>query len=84
MAWWAWALLAMANTPIYLLWGRALFGGWSGFGEALEYSIKPDILSWIQGNGLDDLWAEVKLIFFILTSAGLLGLEYYLLRVYIL
>lgn len=65
MEWWYWAILVAANIPIYLLVGWAVFDNWANFFEALVYQLTPDAWSWLKGEGLDDLWAEMKLLFFL-------------------
>ncbi len=40
---------------------KPFFGSLEEFGECLRYSMTPDIFSWFRGEGMDDLWAELKL-----------------------
>ena len=40
---------------------KPFFGTAAEFWECLRYSMTPDILSWISGEGMDDFIAELKL-----------------------
>lgn len=51
---------------------RPMFGCKEGFFECIGYWLKPDILSWFQGEHLEDCWAEMKL-FLWLGCGGLAG-----------
>ncbi|MEM7478692.1 MAG: hypothetical protein AAF483_27220 [Planctomycetota bacterium] len=45
-----------------------IFEDWDDFCEAVGYAFKPDIISWFQGEGFDDWWAEMKLYMMIALS----------------
>lgn len=78
-----WAVLVAANIPLYLLGGWAIFGSWSEFGECIRYAITPDAWSWIKGEWADDMWAEMKLAFFVIGCGGVVFLEHFALQKWI-
>ena len=49
---------------------KPFFGDAEGFSECLWYSLKPDILSWLNGEGIDDWWAETKLGIWLLCGSA--------------
>jgi len=57
-------VLLVVNVPLFMLLGKAVFGGWAGFIEALVFWVKPELWSAIQGEFWEDWWAEIKLGFF--------------------
>ena len=72
-------ILVAVNSPLYFLIGKILFRSWDGFGEALYFLIKPDMLSWFSGEGWDDMWNELKLFFFVIVCALLTYSEWHFL-----
>lgn len=84
MEWYYWVVLIVANTPVYAAIGWVMFDGFEGFFESLKYAIKPDILSWIQGEGIDDMWNELKLFGFVALCGLLVYGEYWVLAKYVL
>lgn len=64
------AILIVVNIPVAILFGWMIFGSWGGFTECLGYAIRPDILSWISGEALDDMWAELRLFIWLALCAG--------------
>lgn len=40
---------------------KPFFKNWSGFWDCVKYSLKPDWISWFQGEGMHDWCAELKL-----------------------
>ena len=75
-----WVVLGVVNIPVILLVGWGVFGDWGGFVEALGYAIKPDLLSWMQGEMMDDWWAEMKLWVFVAGCGAVIYLEHILLQ----
>lgn len=65
-----WVVLVLACSPLYLGLGRVMFDDWGGFGEAVMYAIKPDLLSWFRGELYEDWWSEFKLHIFLAGSGG--------------
>lgn len=53
------AILAGLTTLALLF--KPFFGDSDGFLECLRYSIQPDMLSWLQGDLGEDIWAEIRL-----------------------
>jgi len=84
MAWWYWVILIGANTPLYLLVGWAIFKTWDGFFESVRYWITPDAWSWLRGEGVEDLWAELLLLAFLITCGSCIAIEHILLAKYVL
>ena len=84
MEWWHWLILIVANAPVYIGLGWVIFDSWEGFGEALYYLIRPDMWSWIQGEGVEDWWAEFKLFIWLGGCALVVAGEYYLIDLYLL
>ena len=75
---WGWgAALAVLNVPLFLLYGRLMFGGLQGFIDAVVFWFKPDLWSWFDDEYLEDLWAEIRLTVFFATCGGLLFAEYF-------
>lgn len=59
-----WAILIVANIPVYLILGRAFFDDWGGFFQCVRFWFTPDIISIFRGEHWDDVWAELKLLVF--------------------
>jgi hypothetical protein len=68
---WYWPLLIAGSIPFYIAVAWAYFGDWHGFVESIRYSLTPDIISLLRGEWEDDQWAQLKLVFYILTCAGI-------------
>jgi hypothetical protein len=84
MEWWHWLILVVANSPVFFGIGWVIFDSWEGFGESLYYWIRPDMWSWIQGDGVEDWWAELKLVFFLIVCGACVWGEYALIDAYLL
>ena len=80
MEWWYWAVLIGANTPVYVLIGWLIFDDLAGFIESLRYWMMPDAWSWIKGEGIEDLWAELKLFAFVIACTAIVAGEHYELK----
>ena len=48
---------------------KPFFRDWSGFWDCVKFWMKPDRISWFQGEGVEDWWAELKLGAWIIVSA---------------
>jgi uncharacterized protein involved in cysteine biosynthesis len=83
MDWTYIAILVIANIPLYLAVAWVFFDNLEGFTETLKYALKPDIISWIQGEGPEDMWHELKLAGFIAMCILLVYAEHWLLQKYI-
>ncbi len=55
-------VLGVVNIPVYWFIGKFLFTDGESFWEAIGYWFKPDLWSWINGDGLEDMMAEMKLV----------------------
>lgn len=71
-----WTILVTCNVPVFLFFGWLIFRSWESFFEALGYAIKPDILSWIQGELGRDWWCEIKLAMLSGACVGSVALEH--------
>ncbi len=69
-------ILIVVNIPLYLGVGKVIFGGWEEFLEALKFWIKPDWLSWFQGEGWEDWVAEMKLAILVILCGVAVWGEY--------
>lgn len=58
-------VLALLNIPLYVFWGKLMFGGWGEFFEAVKFWLTPDAFSFFRGEWGEDRMAEFKLGFFI-------------------
>ncbi len=67
-----WAVLCVCTIPLSFGLAWVIFDDLDGFVECVKYWIKPDILSWIQGEHAEDWWSEMKLFIWIALSAGIL------------
>src|SRR5262245_16142905 len=56
----AW-VAAEAGVAMAALFFKTFFKDWSGFRECIVYAMKPDWISWFQGQGVEDWWGELKL-----------------------
>jgi len=68
--WLYWTLVVLASSPVIFVIGWAVFDDWDGFKEAVWFWLKPDIVSWFDGTGWDDITSEWKMLAFLLCSAG--------------
>jgi hypothetical protein len=70
-------LLVMANAPIYFLFGWLVFGTWSKFVEALWYVFCAAGYQFDYGEESQRrLLALVKVLWFLISAAAVVGLEY--------
>jgi hypothetical protein len=74
----AWHVLVLvaANIPVYIGLGRVIFGSWEEFGEAIKFWLTPDIVSILQGKFVEDVWSELKLLYFVVLCAIVVFVEY--------
>lgn len=70
MPYWGWAILIVANTPVYWLIGYALFNSWDDFLESVKYVFTPDILSMLRGEWEYDHWGTIRVAAWVLLSIG--------------
>jgi len=65
-----WTVLVLITIPIGFVIGWAVFESWDGFWECFKYALKPDIISWFQGEGLDDFFAEMRFAIWLIMCVG--------------
>ena len=51
----------MTGTAAFWALFRLFFADADEFGECIRYWLTPDIFSWFNGEGFEDMWAEMKL-----------------------
>jgi hypothetical protein len=59
-SWESWTAVATGAAVAVVLF-KPFFKDWSGFRECLVYCLKPDWISWFQGEGVEDWWSELKM-----------------------
>ncbi len=79
LQWWGWTIQAVASLGALVLMYKLTFDGWDDFVEALKYWLMPDIISILRGEGIEDFWAEAKLLWFLLGTLVLSGIVYFVL-----
>ncbi len=75
LPWQLWAAVGVGAAFAALLF-KPFFKDWSGFWSCIVFWLKPDWISWFQGEGVEDWWGELKLGAWIAVSA-LVGLLTY-------
>jgi hypothetical protein len=53
----------LTGVAVMALLFKPIFDDFDGFAACLRYSWTPDIWSWFNGEGFEDMWAEMKLGF---------------------
>ncbi len=76
-------ITAVFHVFVIFLLFKLIFGNFASFMEACKYGLKPDWISWWQGDGWADFWNEAKLKIFIFLIFALYGLELVMYRMYI-
>jgi hypothetical protein len=59
---WALAVAGLACVPVYGAWGRLLFGSWRSGIAALGWVFTRDKASFFRGDYVDDKFAEIRLM----------------------
>jgi hypothetical protein len=79
------ALIISGFFHIFVVFGlfKLIFGDIASLFEAFKYSLKPDWVSWWQGEGMQDFWNEMKLGIFLFLCVGLYFVEVAAYRVYL-
>lgn len=78
-----WIILGVANVPVYLLLGRAVFGGWGEFWECVRFWLTPDLFSLVRGEWGEDWVAEFKLLAWAVVCAGIVWGEHWALTAWV-
>lgn len=68
--WLYWTVLFVLSVPVWYGFGWVIFDGIAEFFECIKYWLMPDIISWIRGEGFDDMGAEFKLFIWGLMCFG--------------
>lgn len=77
LPWWGWGIQIAALVGAVVLMYRITFEDWDDFVEAVKFWLTPDIISIFRGEWTEDMWAELKLTWFLLGVAVLSGLVYF-------
>jgi hypothetical protein len=72
--WWVAVVFGVAFAALTF---KPIFKDWSGFWYCIRYWLKPDWISFWQGETAEDWWAETKLGFWIALSAVFGVLAYF-------
>jgi hypothetical protein len=75
MGWVGWTILGVVNIPLFVVLAKLFFKDMEEFEEAIYFLIKPDFMSFFQGEWLDDWWAEMKLGACVALCAGAVWAE---------
>jgi hypothetical protein len=79
MPWyWALAVLAAANIPLYLLFAKLIFGDWREFLYCVKFWLTPDWISAFRGEYEEDFTSELRLLWWLAASAICVAIEFYL------
>ena len=49
---------------------KLIFGCWEELSGALTFWLTPDVFSWLRGEAMDDFFAEMKLVFWVLSGVA--------------
>lgn len=69
-------LALVLNAPIFLLIGRMVFGTWEAFWDSFGWVLKPNWLSWWEGNLHRDRAATFMMTIFIVLCGLVVWGEY--------
>lgn len=73
-----WIILLCANLPTYWLLGWVVFREWEEFWECVRFWLTPDWLSGFRGEYFEDMWAEMRLFFWLVLCAGTIYGEWHI------
>lgn len=76
-------VLIVVNIPIFVKLFKTVFPTKIDFMESLRYSATNNIISMFRGEYMKDKLAESRLSLFLLISAGLIGLEFVMMILFI-
>lgn len=72
-------LTGLIVVDLLAFWGLwyVIFHDWDDFVKSLHYELTPDIWSLLKGRWVEDLWAENKLLWWVLLCISLVVSEYF-------
>ena len=79
LPWWGWTIQAVASLGILVVMFKVTFEDRDDFIESVKFWFIPDWLSILRGQGLEDFWAEAKLLWFLLGTIVLSLVVYFVL-----
>ena len=62
--------MAFVSLPVYWFIGRFLFDDWQDFLDHLRLWFQPFWLSALRGEFNEDMWAQVKILVYLLICSG--------------
>ena len=77
-------ILLVVNVPLYLLLGKAFFGGWEGFLQSLVALIQPDIVSALSGSYEEKRIGRFTLLLFLVVCGATTAAEYHVVAKFLL
>jgi hypothetical protein len=77
---WYWVILLAANIPLYVGLGWLMFDNFGNFIDAVKYWLTPDIISWMRGEHLEDMLAELQLLGWIAMCVLFVFMEHWALQ----
>jgi hypothetical protein len=69
-------LIFLVNAPVYYLYYKIIFGDSQNLGDSFKQSSQIDIVSFCQGNLLDDWWHTAKIICWVFLCYKTVNMEY--------
>lgn len=76
--------LVILNIPIYLLLGKSVFGGWTGFLESIVAIFQSDLSAAASGSYEEHRVGKFTLLFFVLACIAIVAAEYHVIAKFIL
>ena len=77
-------ILLVVNVPLYLLLGKAFFGGWEGFLQSLVALVQPDIVSALSGSYEEKRIGRFTLLLFLVVCGATTAAEYHIVAKFLL
>lgn len=80
-----WVVIAVCTTPLYVLLGWAMFGGWGGFLQGIRDLLEPDWFAMLRGDFDDEeTWPAIKVMLFLALCVGFTFAVRFVAQAYIL
>ncbi len=73
----------LLNGPAFYVIATFFWSSLDGFGESVRFYFTPDLWSAIRGECIDDIWNELKLMWFVAICASILFAECGLYQAYL-
>lgn len=79
LPWWGWAMQVIASLGALVLMYKLTFEDKDDFIESIKFWLIPDWISILRGEGIEDFWAEAKLLWFLLGTLVISAVVYFVL-----